>query len=157
MNCSTPPVAPLVAPPVPPMDESVAQQLARMTAELQQTRDWFNAQIDAQLSSLQQLQERAPVNWPAVGTPAATLYAEPLPITSAETKSDGDAPGEPPSLAEPEQVNSVNVGLTHKAIVLPPTRISALDPQMEQDTLRELNDALARAFAEISTRGGMLI
>jgi hypothetical protein len=31
-----------------------------------------------------------------------------------------------------------------------------LDPELEKATLRELNDALARAFSEISSRGGML-
>jgi hypothetical protein len=44
----------------------------------------------------------------------------------------------------------------HQAIVLPPTHIVTLDPELEKATLRELNDALARAFSEISSRGGML-
>lgn len=45
---------------------------------------------------------------------------------------------------------------THQAIVLPPTVITALDPELEQATLHELNNALVRAFSEISSRGGML-
>jgi hypothetical protein len=32
----------------------------------------------------------------------------------------------------------------------------ALHPDLEQATLRELNEALTSAFAEISARGGML-
>lgn len=156
MNCSPPLAASQGASADPTLGESVTQQLARMTAELQQTRAWFNAQIDAQLSSLQQLRERAPTDWPAVGTPAATLYAEPHPVTAAETGHD-IARDERPSSSEQKESDSATAGLAHRAIVMPPTRISALDPQMEQDTLRELNDALARAFAEISARGGMLI
>lgn len=43
-----------------------------------------------------------------------------------------------------------------QAVILPPTHVTTLDPELEQATLRELNDALAKAFSEISSRGGML-
>jgi hypothetical protein len=41
-------------------------------------------------------------------------------------------------------------------IILAPPLMATLDPQLEQATLYELNNALTRAFSEISARGGMM-
>lgn len=124
--------------------EQFAQELATLVDEIQRTREWFNAQIETQLSSLNQLQAAMRKDEPAYGVSMETLFEAP----------------QPPASAEPQPVAAMTafhgVKHQHEAIVLPPTNITALDPELEQATLRELNDALSRAFSEISARGGML-
>lgn len=129
--------------------DQFAHELASLVEDIQRTRDWFNSQLDAQLASLQQLcvasQEDEPksqADEPKFSLSMATLFEAPHPVTPLP-----DA--EPP--AAPTAVSSV-----HQAIILPPTLTAMLDPELEQATLHELNNALTRAFAEISARGGML-
>lgn len=119
-----------------------ARELTDLMDEIQRTRDWFNTQIEAQLSSLNQLRSAMQADETAVSTSIATLFEAPHPVVT-----EALSPAAP-------QVNGVQHH--HQAIVLPPTHITAIDPELEQATLRELNDALSRAFSEISARGGML-
>lgn len=122
-----------------------AQELATLVDDIQRTREWFNAQIEAQLSSLNQLRSSMQVDAPDHSTTMARLFEAPPHVQ----------PGTP---SEPSDVVKVQPQQTagHQAIVLPPTKVSALAPELEQATLRELNDALSRAFSEISARGGMI-
>lgn len=130
----TPPSLPAVA------GDQLSQELASLMDEIQRTREWFNSQIEAQLSSLNQLRTAMQVDDSICSTSMATLFEAPQP----------EVPALEPVLA------FKGVQHQHQAIVLPPTKIVTLDPEMEQATLRELNDALAQAFSEISSRGGML-
>jgi hypothetical protein len=108
--------------------------------EIQRTREWFNTQIEAQLSSLNQLRTAMQVDDPACCVSMDALFQPPPPVMPM-----------PPPLPEWKGVQH-----QHQAIVLPPTKVVTLDPELEKATLHELNDALARAFSEISSRGGML-
>jgi hypothetical protein len=74
----------------------------------------------------------------------ATLFEAPHPVEAAPAETVVETP----AASAPRQL--------YQAIVLPPTHIAAIDPEMKQVTQRELNDALSRAFSEISTSGGML-
>lgn len=130
----TPPSLPAVA------GDQLSQELASLMDEIQRTREWFNSQIEAQLSSLNQLRTAMQVDDSLCSTSMATLFEAPQP----------EMPVLEPVFA------FKGVQHQHQAIVLPPTKIVTLDPEMEQATLRELNDALAQAFSEISARGGML-
>ena len=123
-----------------PAGEHLSQELALLMDEIQRTREWFNTQIEAQLSSLNQLRTAMQVDDSVCSASMDTLFHPPQPV-------------EVETLPAPE---SKGVKHQHQAIVLPPTKIITLDPELEQATLRELNDALARAFSEISSRGGML-
>lgn len=124
-----------------------AQELATLVDEIQRTREWFNAQIEAQLSSLNQLRSSMQRDEPDHSATMARLFEappHPLPVTPLElvTVQNGQS--------------QHNGAQQHQAIVLPPAKITALAPELEQATLRELNDALSRAFSEISSRGGMI-
>ena len=123
-----------------PAGGQLSQELDSLMDEIQRTREWFNTQIEAQLSSLNQLRSAMQVDKPACGVPRDTLFQPPQPVI-------------PTPLPAPEWKG---VQHQHQAIVLPPTNIVTLDPELEKATLHELNDALARAFSEISSRGGML-
>ena len=120
--------------------DQFSQELALLMDEIQRTREWFNTQIEAQLISLNQLRAAMQVDNSACSASMDTLFHPPHPV---EVKM----------LPAPE---SKGVLHQHQAIVLPPTKIVTLDPELEKATLHELNDALARAFSEISSRGGML-
>jgi hypothetical protein len=124
--------------------EQFSQELTALVDEIQRTRDWFNAQIEAQLSSLHQLRSSIQADESSASTSMATLFEAPHPVEAAPVEAVVEAP----VANAPRQ--------PHQAIVLQPTHITAIDPELEQATLRELNDALSRAFSEISTRGGML-
>lgn len=124
-----------------------AQELATLVDEIQRTREWFNAQIEAQLSSLNQLRSSMQVDEPDHSTTMARLFESPPSAVSTVSV-------EP--VAQNGQIQHPGVPSQHQAIVLPPVKISALAPELEQATLRELNDALSRAFSEISARGGMI-
>ncbi|WP_395738166.1 hypothetical protein [Prosthecobacter sp.] len=127
--------------------EPFAHEFASLVQDIQRTRDWFNSQLDAQLASLHKLCAATPKEEPKCGLSMATLFEAPHPISQPQ----------PPPVATVEtpavmsKVSSVN-----QAIVLPPTLTATLDPQLEQATLHELNNALTRAFSEIAARGGML-
>ncbi len=123
--------------------EQFAQELTTLVDEIQRTREWFNAQIESQLSRLSQLRASMQGDESVCNASMVTLFATPLATT----------PAEPNPVVVP---TTYDVKHQHEAIVLPPSHITALDPELEQATLRELNDALSRAFTEISSRGGML-
>ena len=81
----------------------------------------------------------------------ATLFEAPHPVTHATAEEAAPEPAAPPPPAAEKKISTV-----HQAIILPPTLTAKLDPELEQATLHELNNALTRAFSEISARGGML-
>ncbi|MCB1277780.1 hypothetical protein [Prosthecobacter sp.] len=129
-------------------EDLFAHELAALVEDIQRTRDWFNTQLDAQLANLHQLCSAAKTDLPkpqpaesAYSTSMATLFEAPRPVTP------------PPASEAPAAATVCSV---QQAIVLPPTLTAALDPELEQATLHELNNALTRAFAEISARGDML-
>lgn len=139
---------PLTAAPPPPglparSEEQFAHELAALVEDIQRTRDWFNKQLDTQLASLHQLRTAMQEPRPVCSPSMATLFESPRPVT-------------PPPEPEPPPPAITGTRPVHQAIILPPTLTTTLDPQLEQATLHELNNALARAFSEISTRGGML-
>lgn len=148
--------------------EHLAQELAALVDEIQRTRDWFNAQIETQLSSLRQLRAAMQPDEPAYNASMATLFQAPQPALAGPSTPSAQALALPAPVSTPvavtplvsevpaAPVNGNGVKHEHEAVVLPPTHITALDPELEQATLRELNDALSRAFSEISARGGML-
>lgn len=123
-----------------------AQEFAALMDDIQRTRDWFNRQLDSQLACLQKLCAATRVEEPKSTLSTATLFEAPRP--AAATPVAVAAPARPASL---KAISSV-----HQAIILPPTLTATLDPQLEQATLHELNNALTRAFSEISARGGMI-
>lgn len=121
--------------------EQFTHELAALVEDIQRTKDWFNAQMDAQLASLEQLHASMQVNGSECSSSKATLFEAPHPVVVE------------PSTPEPTPVRN---GAKHPSIVVPPTLTATLDPQLEQITLHELNNALSLAFSEISARGGML-
>ncbi|MDZ4402330.1 hypothetical protein [Prosthecobacter sp.] len=124
--------------------DQFAHELAALVDDIQRTRDWFNTQLDTQLASLHQLRTAMQESKQPVFSPSmATLFEAPRPVT-------------PPPDPEPPPPAANSIRTVHQAIILPPTLTTTLDPQLEQATLHELNNALARAFSEISSRGGML-
>lgn len=138
----------------------LARELTALVDEIQRTRDWFNSQIEAQLSSLRQLKASMQMEEPVCRASISTLFEAPHPVVAVEALPPvSPTPHLPAALPVPAP-NPVFVlgGLApvHQAVVLPPAATTTLDPELEQATLRELNDALSRAFAEISSRGGML-
>lgn len=120
--------------------DSLARDLTALVDDIERTKKWFNAQMDAQLAGLRELRETIEMDTPAGEDPAQSLAAEVAPVEVPVRTS--------PSAPTPNK--------EHPAVVLPPSKIIALHPDLEQATLRELNDALTSAFAEISARGGML-
>lgn len=126
--------------------DPLMHELAALVEDIQRTKDWFINQLDSQLASLNQLREAMQIEAPARSPSMAALFEAPAPVIV------------PPAPAAPAKTNGDQHGVhhSHQAIVLPPTMITALDPELEQATLHELNNALTRAFSEISARGGML-
>ncbi|WP_395749453.1 hypothetical protein [Prosthecobacter sp.] len=127
--------------------EPFAHEFASLVQDIQRTRDWFNSQLDAQLASLHKLCAAKPKEEAKSGLSMATLFEAPHPVQT---------PLPPPVAAADTPVVVSKVASVNQAIVLPPTLTATLDPQLEQATLHELNNALTRAFSEISARGGML-
>jgi hypothetical protein len=123
--------------------EQFSQELALLVADIQRTKDWFNAQMDAQLVGLHQLRASMQVDDPACSTPMATLFEAPRPVVVE-------------AMAPEPTLPKVRNDRPLQPVVLPATLAMALDPQLEQATLHELNNALSLAFSEISSRGGML-
>jgi hypothetical protein len=120
--------------------DSLARDLTALADDIERTKKWFNAQMDAQLAGLRELRETIETETPAGSNPAATLSEAPAPV---EVPTLNSSPAPFPNTS-------------HPAVILPPSKITALHPDLEQATLRELNEALTSAFAEISARGGML-
>lgn len=141
-----------------------ANELAALVQDIQRTREWFNHRLDAQLACLKQLCAATHAEESKCTHSMATLFEAPRPVTlpaaveptpsmvtSAPAAAAAPAPAVPPPQAPVKAVSAV-----HQAIILPPTLTAALDPHLEQATLHELNNALTRAFSEISARGGMI-
>lgn len=124
-------------------------ELAALVQDIQRTRDWFNSQLDAQLASLRQLCATPKAEEPKSSHSKATLFEAPRPIPALLPALVIEA--EPPA-----EVRKAFTAPAHPAILVAPTLTAALDPQLEQATLHELNNALTRAFSEISARGGMI-
>ncbi|MEZ5386273.1 MAG: hypothetical protein R3F13_12235 [Prosthecobacter sp.] len=122
--------------------DSFARDLAALVDDLERTKKWFNAQLDAQLSGLKELR--------ATFQPESEAIVELPPVMSEAPHLVAPTEPNPPSPPTPGNA-------AHPTIILPPSKVTALHPDLEQATLRELNDALSSAFAEISSRGGMLI
>ncbi len=125
----------------PRSPDGLARDLAALVDDLERTKQWFNTQLDAQLAGLKEL--RATIQ------PSSEAGIE-LPQILSEAPHMLEA-SEPDNFKPP-----LPSAAAHPAVVLPPGKITALHPDLEQATLRELNDALTSAFAEISARSGML-
>lgn len=152
MSFQTLHAAPLSTAPSVRSGVELAHELTALVDEIQRTRDWFNMQIEAQLSSLQHLKATMQMEEPVCRASVSTLFEAPHPVVDVETLLP---PAAPFSAQNPLFAHS-GLAPVHQAVVLPPTAVATLDPELEQATLRELNDALSKAFAEISSRGGML-
>lgn len=130
-----------------------AKELAALVQDIQRTREWINSQLDAQLASLHQLCAATQTHESKCALSMATLFEAPHPVThvaAGEPAAEAATPVPAPPAAEKK------ISTVHQAIILPPTLTAKLDPELEQATLHELNNALTRAFSEISARGGML-
>jgi len=124
-----------------------ATEIAALVQDIQRTREWFNSQMDAHLASLHKLCAPMHADEAKCSLSKATLFDAPHPKMLAPTV---DAAPTVPLVVEKKPAAPT------QAIILPPTLTATLDPQLEQATLHELNNALTRAFSEISSRGGML-
>lgn len=105
----------------------LARQLDGFAAELQQTKDWFQQQMDTQIAQLNSLRQRL-----VMPTPAPALESA-APLCQA--------------LARPPSANTVVISAPDQP---------GIAPHLEQATLAELNKALSLAFTEIASRGGMI-
>ncbi|MDB6003928.1 MAG: hypothetical protein JWR15_915 [Prosthecobacter sp.] len=145
-----PPTATLPPPGMPVRSgDPFANELKALVQDIQRTRDWFNSQLDAQLASLHQLCAAKQADEPKCVLSMATLFEAPRPVSAPAPLVEVAVEAAPPVAVN--KVTSV-----HQAIILPPTLTATLDPLLEQATLHELNNALTRAFSEISARGGMI-
>lgn len=138
-----------------------ANELAALVQDIQRTREWFNTRLDAQLASLKQLCATTHADESKSSLSMATLFEAPRPVTlpaavEPTPSTVTSAPTAPAPAVLPPQAPVKAVSTVHQAIILPPTLTATLDPQLEQATLHELNNALTRAFSEISARGGMI-
>lgn len=129
-----------------------AHELAALVQDIQRTREWINTQLDAQLASLKQLCAATRAEEPKSSLSMATLFEAPRPVPM----EPAPAAAAPAPAAQPPVAAAKPISTVHQAIILPPTLTATLDPQLEQATLHELNNALTRAFSEISARGGMI-
>lgn len=140
-----------------------ANELAALVQDIQRTREWFNHRLDAQLASLKQLCAATHAEESKCTHSMATLFEAPRPVTlptagepAPSTVTSAPAAAAPAPAVPPPQAPVKAISTVHQAIILPPTLTATLDPQLEQATLHELNNALTRAFSEISARGGMI-
>lgn len=120
--------------PLPLQTETLSQpphvaQLETVRRELLQLQSSLNSQIEQHIERVKQV-----------------LGTLPAPVTPAAPVSQ--APSAPLSPKKPSA--SMSVTLTA-------AQPEAIDPDLEEATLAELNTALASAFSEIAARGGMLI
>ena len=140
-----------------------ANELAALVQDIQRTREWFNTRLDAQLACLKQLCAATHAEESKCTHSMATLFEAPRPVTlpsavemTPSTVASASAAAAPTLAVLPPQAPVKAVSTVHQAIIMPPTLTATLDPQLEQATLHELNNALTRAFSEISSRGGMI-
>jgi hypothetical protein len=119
-----------------------AKELATLVQDIQRTQEWFNNRLDAQLASLKRLYATRHTEESKNTLSMATLFEAPRTITQESA----------PVTVLPPRAAAKMV----PTIILAPPLMAALDPQLEQATLHELNNALTRAFSEISARGGMM-
>jgi hypothetical protein len=120
--------------PLPLQTETLSQpphvaQLETVRRELLQLQSCLNSQIEQHLERVKQVLGTLP----APATPAAPV---------------SQAPSAPLPLKKVHSSTSVT---------LTAAQPEAIDPDLEEATLAELNTALASAFSEIAARGGMLI
>jgi len=121
--------APLNCPPALDQLAAIRQQLVEMRASLRR----MCQDLDDQITGLDQ-----------VCSPA-------VPAPESEAAEVAPTLFEFPPAAIPAPVSVPPV--LSSSLVMKATGPSALDPQMEQATLEELNAALSKAFAHISERG----
>ena len=116
--------------PAAPATPDLVTQLQGMLEDLRRTRESVLGQMDAQIARASGLL-KAIHGAPAVPQPALPpLHPPTVEIMQA-----------PPKLT---------------SVVLASQEPAGIDPQLEQATLAELNEALSLAFTEIASRGGML-
>lgn len=160
MSFQTLNAAPISPAPAARSSVELTRELTALVDEIQRTRDWFNTQIEAQLNSLRHLKATMQMEDPVCRASISTLFEAPHPVVAVETRPLASPLALLPAAAPVQAPHPVfalgGLAPVQQAIVLPPTAVTALDPELEQATLRELNDALSKAFAEISSRGGML-
>lgn len=85
MSFQTLNAAPTSTAPSPRAGVQLAHELTALVDEIQRTRDWFNTQIEAQLSSLRHLKATMQVEEPMCRASVSTLFEAPHPVVAAET------------------------------------------------------------------------
>ncbi len=123
-----------------------AKELAALVQDIQRTQEWFNNRLDAQLTSLKRLYATKYAEESKNTLPMASLFEAPRTLTQESA----------PVTALPPRASARTIPAMHPAVIVAPPLMATLDPELEQATLHELNNALTRAFSEISARGGML-
>ena len=119
--------------PLPLQTETLSQpphvaQLETVRRELLQLQSSLNSQIEQHLERVKQVLGTVPA--PATPAPVSQAPSAPLPLKKASSST---------------------------SVTLTAAQPEAIDPDLEEATLAELNTALASAFSEIAARGGMLI
>ncbi len=120
---------PAYPPPLAPATPDLVTQLQGMLEDLRRTRESVLGQMDAQIARASGLLKAIH------GVPAPQPALPPLHPPAMEIMQA------PPKLT---------------SVVLASQDPAGIDPQLEQATLSELNEALSLAFTEIASRGGML-
>ncbi|MDI1314014.1 hypothetical protein [Prosthecobacter sp.] len=128
-----------------------ANELAAVMQDIQRTQVWFNHQLDAQLASLKRLYATKHVEELKPSQSISTLFEAPRPMPEQVPAVEPA-----PATVLPPLALAKTTAPAHPAIIVAPPLMATLDPQLEQATLNELNNALTRAFSEISARGGMI-
>ena len=116
-----------IPPPAAPAPPDLVAQLQGMLEDLRRTRESVLGQMDAQIAR-------------ASGLLKAIHVPQP--------------PALPPLHPPASNVMQAPPKLT--SVVLSSQEQAAIDPQLEEATLAELNAALSQAFTEIASRGGLL-
>ena len=119
--------------PLPLQTETLSQpphvaQLETVRRELLQLQSSLNSQIEQHLERVKQVLGTVPA--PATSAPVSQAPSAPLPLKKTSSST---------------------------SVTLTAAQPEAIDPDLEEATLAELNTALASAFSEIAARGGMLI
>ncbi len=120
---------PAYPPPLAPATPDLASQLQGMLEDLRRTRESVLGQMDAQIARASGLLK--------------AIHSVPAP-----------QPALPPLHPPAMEIMQAPPKLT--SVVLASHEPASIDPQLEQATLAELNEALSLAFTEIAGRGGML-
>ena len=119
--------------PLPLQTETLSQpphvaQLETVRRELLQLQSSLNSQIEQHLERVKQVLGTVPA--PVTPAPVSQAPSAPLPLKKTSSST---------------------------SVTLTAAQPEAIDPDLEEATLAELNTALASAFSEIAARGGMLI